>query len=235
MLSRPGAPPSGSGWSFELKWDGFRAIVSTENGLRVRSRRGWNMTEMPPELRGLPAGLVLDGELVAWKRSQPYFPLVCRRVLNRDMTVPLTYVVFDVLRRDGEELTNEPYASPERLSTNCGSTAELDDLRDLRGRTRALRLCVHQDKEPELLSSRLRATGARLRRIVLKGLDSLTASDRRIAELASQGLTNREIAQTLFITARTVEGHLTSVFRKLRVHSRDELPAALASGVPVPA
>ena len=60
-----------------------------------------------------------------------------------------------------------------------------------------------------------------------RGLDSLTASERRIAELASQGLTNREIAQTLFVTARTVEGHLTSVFRKLQVDSRDELPAAL--------
>jgi DNA-binding CsgD family transcriptional regulator len=81
----------------------------------------------------------------------------------------------------------------------------------------------------------LRATGARPRRIVLTGLDSLTASERRIAELASEGLTNREIAQTLFITARTVEGHLTSVFRKLRLGSRDELRAALAAGAPVPA
>jgi DNA-binding CsgD family transcriptional regulator len=81
----------------------------------------------------------------------------------------------------------------------------------------------------------LRATGARPRRVVLTGLDSLTASERRIAELARQGLTNREIAQTLFITARTVEGHLTSVFRKLGVDSRDELPAELASGAPVPA
>ena len=81
----------------------------------------------------------------------------------------------------------------------------------------------------------LRATGARPRRVLLTGLDSLTASERRIAELASQGLTNREIAQTLFVTARTVEGHLTSVFGKLRVESRDELPAALAGGAPVPA
>jgi DNA-binding CsgD family transcriptional regulator len=63
---------------------------------------------------------------------------------------------------------------------------------------------------------------------VLTGLDSLTASERRIAELGSQGLTNREIAQTLFVTARTVEGHLTSVFRKLQLDSRSELPAALA-------
>jgi DNA-binding CsgD family transcriptional regulator len=70
---------------------------------------------------------------------------------------------------------------------------------------------------------------------VLTGLDSLTASERRIAELASGGLSNREIAQMLFVTARTVEGHLTSVFRKLRVQSREELPAALADGAPVPA
>ena len=81
----------------------------------------------------------------------------------------------------------------------------------------------------------LRATGARPRRIVLTGLESLTASERRIAELASRNLTNREIAQTLFITDRTVEGHLTSVFRKLQLHSRNELPAALAKGAPVSA
>ena len=44
VLSRPGPVPDGPGWSFEPKWDGFRAIVSTEDGIRVRSRRGWNMT-----------------------------------------------------------------------------------------------------------------------------------------------------------------------------------------------
>jgi DNA-binding CsgD family transcriptional regulator len=78
----------------------------------------------------------------------------------------------------------------------------------------------------------LRATGARPRRVVLIGVDSLTASERRIAEFASEGLTNREIAQSLFITDRTVEGHLTSVFRKLRLDSRDQLAAALAPAAP---
>ena len=87
----------------------------------------------------------------------------------------------------------------------------------------------------EYAETELRATGARPRRVVLRGLDSLTASERRVAEFASQGLSNREIAQTLFVTARTVEGHLTSVFRKLQVESRDELPVALAGGAPVPA
>ena len=65
MLSSPGRLPVDSGWSYEVKWDGFRAVVSTEDGLRVRSRRGWRMTSRLPELEGLPKGLVLDGELVA--------------------------------------------------------------------------------------------------------------------------------------------------------------------------
>ena len=41
MLLRAGAIPTGDGWAFELKYDGFRAIVSTEDGLEIRSRRGW--------------------------------------------------------------------------------------------------------------------------------------------------------------------------------------------------
>jgi DNA-binding CsgD family transcriptional regulator len=75
----------------------------------------------------------------------------------------------------------------------------------------------------------LRATGAKPRRVRLTGLEALTASERRIAELAADGLTNREIAQTLFVTDRTVEGHLTNVFTKLGVRSRTSLPAALAT------
>jgi len=83
----------------------------------------------------------------------------------------------------------------------------------------------------EYAETELRATGARPRRVVLTGLDSLTASERRIAELAGQGHSNREIAQSLFVTARTVEGHLTSIFRKLQLDSRNELHAVLADGL----
>jgi DNA-binding CsgD family transcriptional regulator len=83
----------------------------------------------------------------------------------------------------------------------------------------------------ERAETELRATGARPRRVTLTGVDSLTASERRVAELASQNMTNREIAQALFVTARTVEGHLTNVFRKLQLSSRDELGDALAGDV----
>jgi len=68
----------------------------------------------------------------------------------------------------------------------------------------------------------------------LTGLESLTASERRVAEYASQGLTNREIAQALFVTGRTVEGHLTSVFRKLQLQSRNEIAAVLEAESPAP-
>jgi bifunctional non-homologous end joining protein LigD len=115
MLSRPGPLPTARGWTFEVKWDGFRAVVSTEDGLRVRSRRGWNMTAVLPELRHLPSGLVLDGELVALRSGEPYFPNVCRRVLNGDRSVPLTLMVFDLLRLDGEDMTPRPYSERRDL------------------------------------------------------------------------------------------------------------------------
>jgi DNA-binding CsgD family transcriptional regulator/tetratricopeptide (TPR) repeat protein len=79
----------------------------------------------------------------------------------------------------------------------------------------------------ERAESELLATGARPRRIALSGVDSLTPSERRIAEMAAEGPTNREIAQELFVTQRTVEVHLTSIYRKLGISSRSQLAAAL--------
>ena len=79
-----------------------------------RSVCGWNMTSVLPELQTLPPGLLLDGELVAWKDCEPYFPLVCQRVLNRDMSIPLTFVIFDLLRHKGVDLTPQPYSERRR-------------------------------------------------------------------------------------------------------------------------
>jgi len=77
--------------------------------------------------------------------------------------------------------------------------------------------------ETELL-----ATGARPRRISLSGVESLTPSERRVARMAAEGPTNREIAQALFVSTRTVEVHLTSIYRKLEISSRSQLVGALA-------
>ncbi|MBS1677331.1 MAG: helix-turn-helix domain-containing protein [Actinobacteria bacterium] len=77
----------------------------------------------------------------------------------------------------------------------------------------------------------LRATGARPRRAAFSGVDSLTPAELRVARLAAEGLTNREIAGELFVTAKTVQTHLSSVYRKLDAASREELPGLLASRV----
>jgi DNA-binding CsgD family transcriptional regulator len=92
------------------------------------------------------------------------------------------------------------------------------DLADRCGATRLVRRA-----RDELL-----ATGARPRRLALRGRDALTPSELRVAQLAAEGLGNREIAQALFVTARTVEGHLTNAYMKLDISSRAQLPAALA-------
>jgi bifunctional non-homologous end joining protein LigD len=62
MLARSGQLPTSGDYAYEVKWDGFRAIIATDPGLRVLSRRGWEMTELVPELAGLPCG-VFDGKL----------------------------------------------------------------------------------------------------------------------------------------------------------------------------
>jgi bifunctional non-homologous end joining protein LigD len=66
MLARSAPLPARGDYAYEVKWDGFRALVSTERRLRVRSRRGWAMTEtLSSCTAGPPVRAVLDGELVA--------------------------------------------------------------------------------------------------------------------------------------------------------------------------
>ena len=75
----------------------------------------------------------------------------------------------------------------------------------------------------------LAASGARPRRdALLSGPGSLTPSERRIAELAATGQSNREIAQALFVTPKTVEYHLRNTYRKLEIQTRQELAEALS-------
>jgi DNA-binding CsgD family transcriptional regulator len=75
----------------------------------------------------------------------------------------------------------------------------------------------------------LAATGAHARTILLSGLDALTASERRVAQMAAGDLSNKEIAQALFVTVKTVEQHLGRVYRKLDIGSRRQLAAALVA------
>jgi DNA-binding CsgD family transcriptional regulator len=80
----------------------------------------------------------------------------------------------------------------------------------------------------------LLAAGSRPRRLALEGRDALTPSERRVAEIAAEGRTNREVAQALFITVKTVEMHLARAYRKLGIGSRAELADSLQGSSPEP-
>jgi DNA-binding CsgD family transcriptional regulator len=135
----------------------------------------------------------------------------------------------------------------ESVDVLAGSGAELEHARSLTELGAALRraglrrearqplreaLDVAHRRGAALLAARAReelvAAGAKPRRDALRGRDALTASEARVARLAAEGRTNREIAAELVVTPKTVEVHLGSVYRKLEIASRTELPAALA-------
>jgi class 3 adenylate cyclase/DNA-binding CsgD family transcriptional regulator len=138
----------------------------------------------------------------------------------------------------------------ESLRVLEGSSARLERARTLAALGEALR---HGDQRREALDllkealdfavrcgaqplaerteRELAATGWRPRRLLLSGVESLTASERRVAKFAAEGLSNRDIAQALFVTTKTVDVHLGNVYRKLGIGSRTELPQALGGQV----
>ena len=73
----------------------------------------------------------------------------------------------------------------------------------------------------------LMTAGAKPRRDAITGRDALTPGELRVARLAIEGLTNREIAQALFVTAKTVDTHLSHAYAKLDISSRRHLAAAI--------
>ncbi|HLM09933.1 MAG TPA: AAA family ATPase [Thermoleophilaceae bacterium] len=119
------------------------------------------------------------------------------------------------LRRHGERsAARDILRRAHALAAECGAIRLANRARDELGRS-----------------------GARLIREPASGVDALTPSEVRVAELAAEGLTNREVAQALFVSEKTVETHLGRVYRKLDIKSRHALPGALterqATGEPV--
>ena len=90
----------------------------------------------------------------------------------------------------------------------------------------AVELAYSRGRSVELRE--LVTAGARPRRLMFSGLESLTASERRVAQMAASGLSNRQVAEQLFVTVKTVENHLTRVYSKLDITSREQLTGALA-------
>lgn len=112
-----------------------------------------------------------------------------------------------LLRRDDRPAdAREPLRAAFELAGSCGALPLADDAK-----------------------AQLYATGARPRTAALSGAAALTASERRVADLAASGRTNRDIAQELYVTTKTVEVHLSASYRKLGIASRRELEGALAA------
>ncbi|MFE2727627.1 AAA family ATPase [Kitasatospora sp. NPDC059327] len=88
-------------------------------------------------------------------------------------------------------------------------------------------VCGARPLTRELMSLPPDVTGLTPTSVGAGGLEALTESERRVAALAVMGYTNREIAGRLFVTASTVEQHLTRVYRKLNIRHRGDLPTDL--------
>jgi DNA-binding NarL/FixJ family response regulator len=148
---------------------------------------------------------------------------------------------------DGETLPHLEEAA-ELLE---GSTARLEQAKALTALGRGLRVARRPSEAREPLQravelaavcgagrvgaearGELAASGARPRRTALSGVAALTPSEERVARLAADGMTNREVAQQLFVTPKTVEVHLSNAYRKLEIRSRRQLAGALETTYP---
>ncbi|AXX31282.1 AAA family ATPase [Actinosynnema pretiosum subsp. pretiosum] len=129
-------------------------------------------------------------------------------------------------------------AGPARLEL-AHALADLGEARRRGGDRAGARTALREAAEvavgcgAEALADRLRAGlaagGGRPPRIEVTGVAALTPSERRVAELAADALTNRQIAENLFVTEKTVETHLGRAFRKLGVRSRTQLAVRMAT------
>jgi DNA-binding CsgD family transcriptional regulator len=103
-----------------------------------------------------------------------------------------------------------------RLGQRAAAREHLSEALDLAARCTAQPLLSR-------IRDELRAAGARPRRDRRYGVDALTPTEVRVARLAAEGKTNRQIAQTLYVTIKTVEGHLAHTYAKLGITGRSEL------------
>jgi bifunctional non-homologous end joining protein LigD len=123
-------PRDESRWSFEVKWDGVRALAYVQPGrLRLESRNLREITDGYPEVRGILRDFgmreaVFDGELITFdEQGRPSFERLQRRmhvtspsaVRRLSASTPVVYAIFDLLYLDGHELMGRPYA--ERRAT----------------------------------------------------------------------------------------------------------------------
>jgi DNA-binding CsgD family transcriptional regulator len=213
-----------------LRAAGVRAIVDNPNSVPWRSTLALALAATEPEAARNLAGQELE---LARGFGQPRGLGVALRAcgLLRGGTegIALLTEATEVLR-----------GAPARLEL-ARALYDLGAAERRAGRRSAAReplrdaLSLAQDCGAALLAGRvqeeLAATGVHLRRHRLSGPDALTPAERRVAELAASGMTNREIAQALFVTVKTVGTHLGHIYNKLDLQgpeARERLGTMLA-------
>jgi DNA-binding NarL/FixJ family response regulator len=190
----------------------------------------------------LALALAREDPQEAWELAQAELQLARRAGSSRAIGVALRACGLLAGDKQGIELLKQSVAAleptPMRLELARSLTELGAALRRAGARTvardplrRALDLAARCGATP--LAQRARdealAAGARPRRPWASGVHALTPSELRVARLAAQGMSNRDIAQALFITTKTVSDHLTSAYRKLNISSRDQLATAMTT------
>ena len=197
-----------------LMWRSYAALACARLGEHERARAlveeeleiAWRFGAPEPigEALRVRALLVPSGDMVDAARE------AVEVLAASDLQLAHARALIDLgaaLRRGGHRRdARDPLREGLDLANRCGSLIETE---------RAL--------------DELRAAGAKPRRPAVRGVDALSPQERRIASLATEGLSNREIAEALFLTRRTVEMHLTGAYRKLGVSGRGELSQALGA------
>lgn len=206
-LDAIGAGESGIPW--EMPW-AVRAQVAV--GEEARARKLADQVLVRAQKWGAPSAVAQALRAVAASQggSEGLAALEEAATVMDGSPRPLerAHVLADLgeaLRREGRRVdAREPLREAFDLARRCG----------------AARLAKRATAE-------LQATGLKVRRYTPIGVESLTPSERRVAELAASGMTNRQIAQSLFVTVKTVEAHLSAAYAKLDIGSRQELKGAL--------
>jgi ATP/maltotriose-dependent transcriptional regulator MalT len=182
---------------------GADARAVAEEAVALHASRGVPGAEAEARL-ALSWTLSDDQALEQLRRAETLAAASPRRLVYAQVLAELG----GALRRSGHRMeARDPLRSALDLARRCGAAG----------------------LEQRLLDELLMA-GAKPQRRALDGVDSLTAAERRVAELAAQGLTNREIGEALFVTTKTVEVHLGRAYGKLSIKGRSQLPAALGRG-----
>ena len=180
--------------------DSAAAITLATNEVERARRRGVVLNEAIA-LRAL--GLILEGD-AGIQTLRESADLLAPRPFRLEYALSLTALGAALRRANRRAEAREPLREALDLAQRLGA-----------------------DNTAATTRAELEATGARPRSALLSGVAALTASERRVAELAARGNTNAQIAQALFVTRKTVEVHLGNAYRKLSISGRAQLAAAL--------